>query len=261
MIQYKLIKEYPGSPKLGTIEFNDYKISEPYVRHSAEWKGIYFYDKHSEFWEKVEELDYEILIFRNSNSLNLVELHSNNLYCCKASGTYKGIGVQTKEQCINNEFLYIFSVKRLSDGEVFTLGDSVVENITQINERWNISEITVKFSRCFVNAVNIRNVEKLKTPLFTTEDDVEIFEGDLYSCVFSDFTITDHIANPHRKVWSEFPIKTFSKKEKAEEYVLLNKRMLLLQDLLSVWEDSDEIEIYKTSLMFKKFKELAKSKL
>jgi hypothetical protein len=58
MIQYRLIKEYPGSPKL---EFSHNE------KHSN-FKGEY-YD--SEFWLKVEELDYEVLAVKYSDQIRI----------------------------------------------------------------------------------------------------------------------------------------------------------------------------------------------
>jgi hypothetical protein len=251
MIQYKLIKEYPGSPKLGTIEFNDYNITEPYVRHSAEWKGTIFYDAYPSFWEKVEELDYEIL------TVNPSEENKNN--------TNKE-AVTTWKIC-NKDLKYwnIHSVKRLSDGEVFTIGDRVHQVLPLKDDNtWLIKEFSTKDTRCFTIGVNITCIEKSKTPLFTTEDGFEIFEDDNF------FYINTHVWVV-AKTNANMPMihhvievnkyKTFSSEEKAEEYVLINKPMLSLQDLLNVWGVSDEIGAYKTSLMFNKFEKLAKSKL
>jgi len=44
-MQYKLIKEYPNSPKIGTVHTNDY--------YNNFWKGENFYSKYPEFWEKI----------------------------------------------------------------------------------------------------------------------------------------------------------------------------------------------------------------
>jgi hypothetical protein len=59
MIQYRLIKEYPGSPKL---EFSHNE------KHSN-FKGFEYYDSFPEFWLKVEELDYEVLAVKYSDQI------------------------------------------------------------------------------------------------------------------------------------------------------------------------------------------------
>lgn len=45
-MKYRLIKEYPGSPNIGTIH-SDSK--------STEWLGLNVYEKHQEYWSKIEE--------------------------------------------------------------------------------------------------------------------------------------------------------------------------------------------------------------
>jgi hypothetical protein len=49
MIQYKLIKRYPGHLILGETHCSD---------KSTHWYGTIFYDAYPDFWQKLEELDY-----------------------------------------------------------------------------------------------------------------------------------------------------------------------------------------------------------
>jgi len=55
----------------------------------------------------------------------------------------------------------------------------------------------------------------------------------------------------------------FSTKEKAEEYILINKPLISLNDLLNKWSRNGgwEIQKIKESPLFNSFKDLAKSKL
>lgn len=46
-MKYKLIKEYPGSPELGTIHCSENNIMS--------WKGTDFYESYPEYWEKVND--------------------------------------------------------------------------------------------------------------------------------------------------------------------------------------------------------------
>jgi len=101
MIQYKLISEYPGSPKLGTIDWFD--TDESGSSSNDNWKGTRFYNSNPKFWQKVEEVDYEILSWISPSGRLETKIHS----------TYDSL--HTK----------IESVKRLSDGEVFTIGDLI----------------------------------------------------------------------------------------------------------------------------------------
>jgi len=220
MTKYKLIKTYPGSHPKGAVSKCDYS-------------------NYPEFWEKVEELDYEIMNYRDYNG---------NISDYQKSGS-----------AIN-------SVKRLSDGEVFTIGDEIRLNNygTMIIEKMTLTDSNSRIKQgVWFNyeggSCHSDIAVKIKTPLFTTEDGVAIFEGDDFSVVqLKTFQIINECKYP---LTNPLNWACFSSEEKAQEYVLLNKPMLSLQDLLNVWGVSDEIGAYKTSLMFNKFEKLAKSKL
>lgn len=70
MKKFKLIKEYPGSPKLGTeVEKRNGKIYMPnsflIFRHSVE--------EYPEFWEEIEKVITELVVF-TKNNLTTTEL-------------------------------------------------------------------------------------------------------------------------------------------------------------------------------------------
>jgi len=91
MKKFKLIKKYPGSPNLGTTcEERNNKSSFCYYFEGEKNIGITKdqVENQPEYWEEVIEKDYEIL------------------KTCPIEGR-------------------IYSVKRLSDGEVFTVGDKI----------------------------------------------------------------------------------------------------------------------------------------
>jgi hypothetical protein len=98
MIQYRLIKEYPGSPKL---EFSHNE------KHSN-FKGFEYYD--SEFWLKVEELDYEVLAVKYSDQIRIKTRSVQNF-------RFWHFYIRL---CIRKWRNYSLC-KRLSDGEVFTI--------------------------------------------------------------------------------------------------------------------------------------------
>ena len=117
--KYRLIKTYPGSPELST-EIIETKINslcpvnECYINRktfmligydSFEIKNP---ENYPEFWEKVVEKDYEILCIKHKKSKcfyrNSIDLRNLNLYD-------------------------IHSVKRLSDGIIFKIGDYIEEGI------------------------------------------------------------------------------------------------------------------------------------
>jgi len=210
MIQYKLIKVYPEHT-LGEIHCAD---------KSTKWYGTIFYDAYPEFWKKVEEVDYEILTVTPS------EKNLNN--------TNKEAVITFKMCNKDLQMWNIHSVKRLSDGEVFTIGDTIAN---MCNSEQKIKELYInkEGKMCVYTSTTCRftigNIKKVKTPLFTTEDGVDIFEGDKFCLVqISTLTILEKGRyKPNMKDWI-----CFSTKEKAEEYILLNKPCLSVNEIIAV---------------------------
>lgn len=220
MKKYKLIKEYPGSPKLG-------HIWETYDNYKGD------YHKQTEFWEEVIEKDYEILS---------LTIHDSRL------SDMKGNSNEYIEALLKDRLNKIHSVKRLSDGEIFTIGDNcefgIITSIFIIKEGYCMTG-TAKCSY----SCNIVYLKKAKQPLFTTEDGVDIFVGDnYYELITPDFYLKS-------SVWNILTCKTrdninydqksnlkngrmwFSTKEAAEEYILMNKPNYSLNDILKVAKD------------------------
>jgi hypothetical protein len=233
MKQYKLIKEYPGSPKLDTkiIKSNIYRKTGKEVIQSFMIKGEVWFrlddpENYPEFWELVVEKDYEILRFviPGGNSIHVQNAKNSIEFMLKNPNTYK-----------------IYQVKRLYDGEVFTIGDKIgngkgAELLNIKITSFNIEDpYMVKTSS---GCCKLDNIEHRKKPLFTTEDGVEIFEGDkIYSIDRAKLIFKD----VDRVIKSQYferssVYKYFSTKEKAEEYILYNKPCLCVNDILKLIE-------------------------
>lgn len=231
MKKYKLIKEYPGSPKLGfIIEFTKtgylYKpglsINENILKNKN-------FEDYPEFWQEVIEKDYEILQFRSLESFKqglIIEVY-NNL-----------------DKYLNSQSWEIYSVKRLSDGEIFTIGDKVYHTNNVLFKEGIIIKFHIlsngiwfKTDKFDVPIIFIEN--KSKKPLFKTEDGVDVFEGDdiysiddvlnikkhrLFNARYDDKTLLNN------RLFFNSDYKHFSTKEKAEEYILMNKPCLSVND-------------------------------
>ncbi len=247
MKKYKLIKEYPGSPELGSIAWLEdmcykvkYKNRTYLVIEDLDFKN------YPEFWELFVEKDYEILSFI-SKEWCIAQL---SYFTCKNNFT-------------GNDVWKIYSVKRLSDGEIFTIGDRLDEKcfrklssnplsegihvniITKIaivkeHAREVAGHLEIQNGKLMFSASNkwgnlnvlLSEAIKFKQPLFTTEDGVDIFEGDKY------FICTASLSNciNNEGIVSKFfkpnpNYKYFSTKEKAEEYILMNKPVLSLKEI------------------------------
>ena len=228
MKKYKLIKEYPGSPKPGTIAKLD-KIDYVYYyfeKDSYTGIGSSIIENNPEFWEKVVEKDYEILSFKiPGNAHWFANLQHNGMY-----------GGWSEDHALNQlskGIWSIHSVKRLSDSEVFTVGDNTKYGC--------IDEFYIKNNHLLATTVlessgkYLKDLQKTKQPLFKTEDGKEIYEGD------NTFGIDEkyQFLKFNGWVWkkNESPNKLhkhFSTKEKAEEYIIMNKPCLSINDVLSV---------------------------
>lgn len=191
-----------------------------------------------DYWEEVIEKDYEII-------------------------------KQTVIPLPHHKFTNIESIKRLSDNVIFTVGDKVLCNEEYIEE---IESITI-FQENYLS-FNFKNTANSFTtdsewsrmqpckPLLKTEDGVNIFEGDSY-CFLNKKDFYLKVVDKAVKGLDEKQeyYLDFSTKELAEEYILMNKPILSLNDLLSVWSTDGLYDVYKESPMFQNFKNLAKTKL
>lgn len=242
MKRYKLIKKLPfeNSPEIGYISETKYPKSITHPRGSHYWCGNWFSpENYPEFWELVVEKDYEIL--------SLIE--DKFIYPCDKYGK------DFINQLFNTLGVSIHSVKR-KDGEVFTIGDKVSniydKDITIIN-KFGFNHDTINING---NYARLSEINKSKQPLFKTEDGVDIFEGDKYYYINSNFSDPWEII--HTKAdcpgiidKNDLNYKRFSTKEKAEEYILMNKPLLTLKDV-------EELLCKNTSSYFlEKFKKRA----
>ena len=211
-MKYILKKEYPGSPKLGNTIDN---LENDWI------------ENYPEFWEEVVEKDYEIL--------SLVASERNPQH--KKGSKF----LHNKDYGFKNmyptEFWDIYSVKRISDNKIFTIGDFYEDLIIE------------KMVMSVDNNILTTYKPKIKKPIFKTEDGVDIYESDdntngngkrLYQvalCNSEDFWNDEIkpydlvILNNHSMRGNKEDFLTFSTKEKAKEYILLNKPCLSLKEI------------------------------
>lgn len=247
-MEYKLIKKLPfvNSPEIGYI-------SKPIknMDRAHYWNMNWFYpEDYPEFWEKVFEKNYKILSFINVN---------NKIYQLQKDGRYFNTELKYNDYqyCLN--ILKIHSVKRLSDGEIFTIGDKtnfgLISNIIINNN--NLS-FYFEGKSC---GYELQILIKLKR-LFTTEDGVDIFEGDFVFQVKKDNYCLQYMSLGNNNISHQFDATKinnhlnliFSTKEKAEEYILMNKPCLSYNEVLNAAK-------IRNKNTFDTLKDLIKSKI
>ena len=286
MNKYKLIKEYPGSRKLGCIIESDggsgYDIPDNDSKNCTNFTEASFYPiDQPEFWEKVIEKDYEILSYyaKGISGKEVDYVNPNYIWKPQSSNSWVRFvnskfvtAPYTTEEISNHSGYGIHSVIRLSDGEIFTVGD-----ITK-SEGKVINEFEIKDNELKVWIVNpayscpskgghhpmdggnmgwnhLKNIHLYKKPLFTTEDDIDIFESDTFYFVkfkrgtsIGDIYTVQTTFNRGLQGFRYEPEieKYFSTEEEARGYIFMNKPCLSMQDLIDVKIISTNKSKFKT---------------
>lgn len=223
MRKFKLIKAYPQCPTIESIVSTDdsdnmwWFIKDP-MKNKSESILRSEVLNFPEYWEEIIEKQYEIL--KMYGGLAGAEPHEEHFNC-------------------KHFACDIHSVKRLSDGEVFTVGDKLqystfVHTIESFKIIDNILYYTTNSGKDMWS--NFKTWTKSKQPLFITEDLVEIYIGDtIYGACLTGIQPDEQIRKltirplhigglPTNRKW-------FSTKEAAEEYILMNKPFLSVTDL------------------------------
>lgn len=258
MKKYKLKKEYPGSPKLGIILEFEKESDNKYRNYDL---NIFEPENYPEFWEEIVEKDYEILslISRDPSTINTKVFW----YFDKENN---GWTVDEPERTYHKEipsFCKIHSVKRLSDGEIFTVGDKVNSTISDLGRDTDITGFKLIDNKLKVGLRDLgyyplSTIILPKKPLFTTEDGVDIYEGDKYFTISSLYQISPECIicdwyGPRNPKWY------FSTKEAAEEYILMNKPCLSFQDIINY--STTSINAISLKVKTRELKKFIKNKL
>lgn len=274
-MKYKLKKWYPTLPatwKAGDVITRDaqyYKHDAGLIHRFISWSEV---ENNPEFWEKV--IDFEILSFKYSNTIfrytesPAFSIDKDYRHYVAADG---GLLCEASMGLLLGKFPEIYSVKRLSDGEIFSVGDKIdckgwfgniikfeiVNTELKIFQQQHIDSSKYK-------PLSIQELIKFKQPLFKTEDGVNIFEHSVYHSVYLPTVeyMGGHCAEiPNNGKYTSDACKTFSTKEKAEEYVLMNKPCLSIKEIAPIF-GMYHLDNSRTSLdrLTEKLKDLVKSK-
>src|SRR5574343_1334807 len=232
-MQYKLKKEYPGSPKLGTI-----------IDNSNGFIDAIKPQNYSEFWEEIIN-EFSIICIKG---LGEVTLYYNKDGICILRGDTLNPSFTYKLQDIFkiNTNYYIHSVKRSFDGEIFTIGDKIKLRID-----WN--------DNCFLNKIDFENGKIVFTvkqnssiakysntnfdkwikikPSFKTKDGVNVDENDIVYLVDKK-SPTFYISHKFNMKCSRFFL-VFKIEKNAMDYINLNKKQFSKQDFIDLLKDSN----------------------
>ncbi len=230
MRKFKLIKEYPGSPKLHF----DMVFINPYdkLSYKGEVYTIVECERYPEFWQEIKEKKYEILSFQATTI-------DKTIYKKDVFGGYSTAITNSMklEKCLKDKLLIIYSIKRLADNEIFTVGDETEQGVIKsfvesqeglhigIAKTWNYLE---------------RLTKKSNMVLFTTVDKVKImdnYKGNLYLVDKATFDLKTGIIismNDMLKTYSTSHL-IFHSFEKAKDFITRNKPCLSLKEISQIY--------------------------
>lgn len=227
---------------------------------------VLFYNSHSDWitgidpiMDKVREFKYvrtstekpkwEIILFVRGN---LNWLLNNGKYHNELGGYHDVMPVNNTE---------IKKVRRLSDNEIISVGETKIQHNMyadgllvdkielKIKDEWQ-QILVYAGSRTFI----LDYLRVQKQPLFITEDGYEIFKGDEYWHIISDWTAQmENAVEGGKEEYAARNIKRFSTKQAADEYALMNKPCLSVEDFIKLFK-SDNV---RESPLVKDIKALA----
>ena len=252
MKKYRLIKNYPGcSWTLNSICSNDFIWDNG--------KKVYL-KNYPEFWEEVIEKDYEILSFKHKGSNHIWKNDSQlkDTFCIVDGKA----GFTSLEEINRYPKVYeIHSIKRLSDGKIFILGDIIKHNNNVAYPIGELTKITIVNDTLFFESnrnyhgfnANMCFISKVQQPLFITEDGFPIYQGDTYWCV----NTAPHLWSIFQQTAKERTIlnKTviaFKSVDLAQKYIDDNKpkvKLFTTEDGVDIFEGDEVFELINNNLL------------
>ena len=196
----------------------------------------------NEFWEEIIEKEYEILSFIDNSKVRL----EPDFFIFK-----KGVDdfftsrlniKSTEEELLNNVNYKIYSIKRLSDNTIFTIGDQIRSKNNYSN--WNncvITEIKIKNNKYFITikknfaffSYYLDNDFIKPLPILITKDGKEMYKGDVY--YYTDIKVNSRSQVEETKAVDQIPLVKnyirFSTKEKCQEYIDNNRKIQYLNNV------------------------------
>lgn len=146
----------------------------------------------------------------------------------------KGGGHEGSAAWLMQQGATIHSVKRLSDGAIFTVADWLNDGALDMQ----IGSIRIEGAQCILTGsaggINLMDAKKKRTPLFTTHDGKEVLDGDDFYGVqakagdWNIYTYNNRNYKFSPSMWAV--IEKFSTRAAAEEYVQEFKPQYSLND-------------------------------
>lgn len=209
-----------------------FKLNGPYkaipndedVTYSKDCKFFAKKENAQKYINENKSKEYEILSFIHKFNHIPHTLRDNNQYVFEQNSSNSQNKYKSKE-LINNSDWKIHSIKRLSDGVIFTIGDKIILG------KFNLAVTLKKIE--FESAPADKNTGKLT---FITDSSNlfkswKLSELSPYKSIYFVDGWKIKECNERSKIQEE---KYFNTKEEAEQFIILNKPCLSLQDIKNV---------------------------
>jgi len=247
--KYKLLKLYPTTPtdwEVGDVVEHWgsclYHYQVEYKRGYASKPEV---ENYPEFWEEVVEKDYKILKFKDLTSGAIFSLNADGLYWYEESRR-NGFTLENmlyKGRCVKNGEISIYSIERLCDGEIFTVGDDVKlqdQNKDRTIKSFELTDESIRFRFADGLGVQLKYyprpgdiIHRSQTALFTTNDNLDIYHGEEYWRItgVGPYFISREMALETKTYNAEIP--RFSTEEAARRWVENNRKQYSKADIKS----------------------------
>lgn len=244
---FSLVRRLIYFSKIGNIQggkYNSQAAHEQIGKEAQAWLDQYCDMRENQFLLKPDffELQKEQMPARGWQILSFKERDRDVFFNLSPSGEYQmgnnlsftlhqmlHVGIS-----VSSDDFVIWSVKRLSDDSVFTVGQKVkIKGCPDSCDIMAFDMISAHLVAHLENKLDAYPLDKLEafTPVLTTEDQVDIFEGDVFYVAWKSeiWRYINAIADSNFK--KEEEVRYFSTKELAKDFVMKENARLIINDL------------------------------
>ncbi len=210
--------------------------------HETIWFGFI---ENSQDWEEVVKPYWEVISFKQPNNNRIDTKRENGLFGVSTGNKPQKEGYYNENSY--RSYWNIYSVKRQSDGVIFTVGDTVICNERYVEKISSIgffqeNHLVFNFENTSDNFTTEsewnRMQPKIDRALFTTEDGVEIFDEkkQVAWVINGNYSYDLGVCATNRELVKNNPqtYKLFSTREIAEQWILQNEKKYSLNNLRSI---------------------------
>ncbi len=154
--------------------------------------------------------------------------------------------IPLKNYVIESEYSEIKEVRRFLDNKVFKVGDDTNNGVIE-RFRESGTHMRVHFVGKNKNHhMSINTLKKIERPLFKTEDGVDIFDGDVFYFLVSDYPSNKKSRQEFKTVIArkdninaELAFKRFADEEAIKEYMSMDAEVFSLRDIATVYSTAN----------------------